>query len=66
MIETIVFVIGCLLGVFTVIVIQKTYDWIDGLASRVERLKFELGHYNRERELWGEFHDWKRTTKGKE
>lgn len=66
MIETIVFAFGIGLGICTVIVIQKVYDWVDNLASRVERLKWELGHYSQERELWCEFHDWKRMQKGKE
>jgi len=65
-IETIVFVIGCVLGVFTVIAIQKVYDWIDKLSTRVKSLRREHAIVHEDIELWYEFNDWKRMQKGKE
>ena len=63
MIETIVFVIGCVLGVCTVIAIQKIYDWIEGLQSKVTNLRNELSFFRMQREQWYEFQDWVRMNK---
>lgn len=66
MIETIVFVIGGVLGVFTVIAIQKVYEWIDSLVTRVRSLRIEHERVQEDLKLWYEFNDWKRMQKGKE
>lgn len=63
MIETTVFVIGCVLGVFTVIVIQKLYNWIEGLSRRVKSLRWELEKLSMIKEDWTEFQFWKREQK---
>lgn len=66
MLETIISVVSFILGVLIVFAVQKLYEWIVDLSKRVERLKWELGHYTTEQKLWNEFHEWKRTQKGKQ
>lgn len=64
--ELLLFLCGIAVGVVGFYAIQCLYNWIESLRSKVERLRFELGHYQMQRELWTEFQFWKREQKGKE
>lgn len=64
--ELLFFLCGIVIGVGGLYALQCLYDWINSLRDRVERLRFELGHYSMQRELWTEFQFWKREQKGKE
>jgi hypothetical protein len=61
--DILIFGLGVIVGAGGLYALFALYQWIGSLSRRVERLRWELSHYNQEKELWGEFHDWKRMPK---
>lgn len=57
------FFAGILLGVGGLFAIQSLYKWIADMNRKVHDVKNQLSFYTMERELWAEFHDWKRMDK---
>ena len=65
MIETVIFVIGVVLGVCAVLAIQWVYNWIDKTYNQVQSLKWELERQHRISENWTEFLFWKNEQQSK-
>jgi len=53
------FFIGLVVGVLGYFSIQWIYNWVDGLADRARKLRFEIEHYRLTKEQWTEFQVWK-------
>ena len=63
--DILIFGLGLIIGAGGLYALFALHRWVNNLASRVERLRFELNHYSTERELWNEFRFWKQ-EKGKQ
>jgi hypothetical protein len=58
--ETVLYIFsGIAIGVGGVLAIQALYNWIAGMHKQVERIKWDLEHYSRQREDWVEFNFWR-------
>lgn len=64
--DILIFGLGIIIGAGGLYALFALYRWIDSLSRRVESLKWELSRYSIEREMWHEFHDWKRMKEGKQ
>jgi hypothetical protein len=53
------FFIGLLAGMVGYFSIQLIYNWVDSLADRARKLRFEIEHYRLTQEQWSEFQVWK-------
>ncbi len=53
------FFIGLLVGIAAYFSIQWVYNWVDSLADRARKLRFEIEHYRLTQEQWTEFQVWK-------
>jgi hypothetical protein len=55
--------IGITIGVGSVLAIQAVYNWIAEMRKQVDRIKWDLEHYSRQREDWVEFNFWRNEKK---
>lgn len=57
--------IGIAIGVGGVLATQALYNWIAGMRKQVDRIRWDLEHYSRQREDWIEFNFWRNEKKSK-